>query len=58
LVLGGSRINPYVLPSLYPTIFTAMLSFVVFVAAGWYLLKGAPLLFRLAGVKPAEASVE
>jgi len=54
----GTGTNPYVFPSLYPTIFTALLSFVVFVACGWYLLIGAPLLFRLARVKPADAAVE
>jgi hypothetical protein len=56
--IRGTGTNPYVLPSLYPAIFTALLSFVVFVACGLYLLAGAPLLFRLAKIKPADAAVE
>jgi hypothetical protein len=55
---GGTRTNPSVPPSLFPAVFTALLSFVLFVACGWYLLTGAPLLFRLARVKPVDAAVE
>jgi len=51
-VRGGSfSSNSFVMTTLYPVVSTAIVSFLVFAAVGWYLVIGAPALFRLAGIK-------
>ena len=58
LMYGFRGSTPGVLAAqFYIPAFSAILGFAVYVAAGWYLLKGAPHLLRLARVDAADREV-
>lgn len=58
LSIHGDRMSLSATFILYPRMGSALLGFLLFVASGVYLIRGAPHLFALAGIPAADPPVQ